>query len=338
MTDKQILIIYTGGTIGMQKTESGYLPITGFRSVIEEKLHPPVGSELPEYDLLELEPIIDSANLVPEHWNNIAAVVIDNYEKYDGFIVLHGTDTMAYSASMLSFLFSGSDKPVIFTGSQIPLIEPRSDAQENLCNALMIAAYHPVPEVTIFFHGKLLRGNRSTKSKATGLDAFESPNYPWLGQAGPQIEIHRDLVWPEQPKHFSNPEFSKHSVAILQIYPGLDCGLVNSMLENSKLDGLIIQSYGVGNLPDQNQQLMDSLRSAAKSGCIILNISQCLQAEVFHGHYACSAELNEIGIISGANMTTEAAYTKLLFLLACGLTREDIQIRLGESLVGEVDH
>lgn len=337
MADKRILIIYTGGTIGMQNTESGYVPVSGFRSVIDEQLHPPSGARLPDYDVIEIEPVIDSANLNPGHWHILSSLIEKHYDTYDGFIVLHGTDTMAYSASALSFLLIGLDKPVIFTGSQIPLIELRSDAQDNLCNALILAAYHPVPEVTIFFHGKLIRGNRSTKSKATGLDAFESPNYPWLGQVGPNIEIHSELVLPETRKQFSCPEFNAHSVAILPIYPGLNENICRSIVETDGLEGLIIQSYGVGNLPDQNKALMTALKSATSNNCIVLNISQCLQAEVYHGHYACSAELNDIGIMSGANMTTEAAYTKLLYLLAQSYDRDEIDRQLGISLAGEVD-
>lgn len=337
MTDKRILIIYTGGTIGMQNTESGYIPVSGFHSVIDEQLHPPSGSRLPDYDVIEIEPVIDSANLVPGHWPIIASLIQTHYNTYDGFIVLHGTDTMAYSASALSFLLVGLDKPVIFTGSQIPLVELRSDAKDNLCNALILAAYYPVPEVTIFFHGKLMRGNRSTKSKATGLDAFESPNYPWLGQVGSNIEIHSEVVLPATKKQFSCPEFNAHSVAILPIYPGLNENICRSIVETDGLDGLIIRSYGMGNLPNQNKALMAALKSATNNNCIVLNISQCLQAEVYHGHYACSAELNDIGIISGANMTTEAAYTKLLYLLAQGYDREEIYRQLGKSLAGEVD-
>lgn len=337
MADKRILIIYTGGTIGMQNTESGYVPVSGFRSVIGEKLHPPSGARLPDYDVIEIEPVIDSANLNPGHWQILSSLIEKHYDTYDGFIVLHGTDTMAYSASALSFLLIGLDKPVIFTGSQIPLIEPGSDARDNLCNALILAAYHPVPEVTIFFHGKLIRGNRSTKSKATGLDAFESPNYPWLAQVGPNIEIHSKLVLPATTKQFSCPEFNAHSVAILPIYPGLNENICRSVVETDGLEGLIIQSYGMGNLPNQNKALMAALKSAINNKCIVLNISQCLQAEVYHGHYASSAELNEIGIIPGANMTTEAAYTKLLYLLAQGNDRGEIDRQLGNSLAGEID-
>jgi len=319
----------------MQNIGEGYVPISGFKSVIADRLHPPVEFQFPRYDVVEIAPVIDSANLVPSHWNAIGSEIIQHYDQYDGFIVLHGTDTMAYSASALSFLLMGLDKPVIFTGSQIPLIEPRSDAQENLCTALILAAYHPVPEVTIFFNGKLLRGNRATKSKASGLDAFESPNYPWLGQIGSNIELHKDLFFAKTQRQFTNPDFSKKTVAILPIYPGIAATTLEALAEG--LDGLILQSYGVGNLPSQNLAFMSALKTAVRNGCVILNISQCLQAEVYHGQYASSAELDDIGIISGANMTREAAFTKLCYLLAAGYNRNDIHEKLRQSLVGEVD-
>ncbi|MGH1462678.1 MAG: type I asparaginase [Neptuniibacter sp.] len=338
MINKRILIIYTGGTIGMVSTDNGFVPIAGFRSTIEERIHFPPSAKIPEYDVLEITPAIDSANLVPAHWTDMASAIIEHYEKYDGFIVLHGTDTMAYSASALSFILRGVDKPVILTGSQIPLSEPRSDAQDNLSNALIIAAYHPANEVMIFFHGKLLRGNRATKSKATGLDAFESPNYPWIGQVGPNIEIHEQLLLPETKQEFVNPEFSNTSVAILPIYPGIPAKIAVAICKTEELQGLIVKSYGVGNLPNQNTSLMNALKQVANNGCVILNISQCLQAEVFQGHYASSAELNDIGVISGSNMTTEAAFSKLHFLLASEKEQTQVKEKLYLNLVGELDN
>ncbi len=334
---KRILIIYTGGTIGMQRSPQGYAPVSGFKGLMQERFNYSQHAQLPEFDLTELSPLIDSANLQPSHWILIAGKIIESYSSYDGFIVLHGTDTMAYSASALSFMLQGLDKPVIFTGSQIPLSELRNDALDNLITSLLLAAFHPVNEVCIYFNGKLLRGNRSSKVKATGFDAFDSPNYPWLGQVGLNIELHSKLFIEKKQQSFYNPEFVGKAVTVLPIFPGLCADVANAICHASGVKGLIIRSYGVGNLPDQNRGLLDALHSASDQGCIIVNISQCLQAEVFQGQYACSSVLNEIGVVSGGDMTVEAAFSKLHFLLATEKKRSSIKQMLRDDLAGELD-
>lgn len=335
--NKRILIIYTGGTIGMKSSPKGYVPVANFNALIEERLQFSRYPKLPDFDVIEISPAIDSANLTPSHWNAMAQQIIENYQSYDGFIVLHGTDTMAYSASALSFMLQGTTKPIVFTGSQIPLSELRSDALDNLTNSLLIAAFYPVPEVTVYFSGKLLRGNRSSKTKATGFDAFESPNYPWLGQIGLNIEINQKLLLPGSKQSFINPEFDDGCVAVLPIYPGIPAEVAYGVCHTPGIKGLIIKSYGVGNLPDQNQALMDAIKTSAEQGSFIINISQCVQAEVYQGHYACSSYLNDIGVISGADMTTEAAFTKLHFLLATETQSSVIREKLELSLAGEID-
>ncbi|MDO6512749.1 type I asparaginase [Neptuniibacter sp. 2_MG-2023] len=335
MTTK-ILMIYTGGTIGMESSANGYTPVPGFESLIRSRLAHSHHALLPEFDMLELNPLIDSANLIPSHWTEMADIIIQKYEDYDGFIVLHGTDTMAYSASMLSFILQGLSKPVIFTGSQIPLSQLRNDALDNLITTLLLATDNSINEVCIYFSGRLLRGNRSSKVKATGLDAFNSPNFPWLGQVGLNVELHSNLFLPQKQPRFLNPEFKKNAVVILPIYPGINGKHVELLSSDPDCKAIILRSYGVGNLPDQNQELIDALKAAAQRGVIFVNNSQCLQAEIFQGQYACSSILNEIGVISGAEMTLEACFCKLHFLLATLTSTAMIKNNFVKSLAGEI--
>lgn len=333
-----ILIIYTGGTIGMQSSEQGYVPVPGFEALIEERLAHSHHALLPDFDIIELNPLIDSANLSPHHWNLIADPIIKNYEKYDGFIVLHGTDTMAYSASMLSFILQGLNKPVIFTGSQIPLSQLRNDALDNLITSMLLATDNAIHEVCIYFSGRLLRGNRSSKIKATGLDAFDSPNYPWLGQVGLHIELHSNLFFTTKEQAFINPKFNDNYVSILPIHPGLNGDIVDFMCNSNNCKAIILRSYGVGNLPNHNKSLMDALQRASNKNVILVNISQCLQAEIIQGQYACSSILNTMGVISGAEMTLEATYTKLHFLLSSGLKTGEVKAMFTNSLAGEINN
>lgn len=337
MTTKKILLIHTGGTIGMQASERGYIPVSGFAQLITERLSHSHHAALPDFDIIELHPLIDSANLHPDHWNTLAEQVIRQYEKYDGFVILHGTDTMAYSASMLSFMLQGLGKPVIFTGSQIPLSELRNDALDNLITAMLLAGFHPVNEVCVYFNGRLLRGNRCCKVKATGLDAFDSPNFPWLGQAGLHIELHPRLFLAPRSPQFQNPTFNSQAVAILPIYPGINAQSVAALISNTDVKAVILRSYGVGNLPDENSEFIEVLSQAAGRGILFFNISQCIQADIIQGQYACSTVLNEIGVISGAEMTVEAAFCKLHYLLATCQNPAEIRQQLGINLVGEID-
>ncbi|WP_027856240.1 asparaginase [Marinobacterium jannaschii] len=334
---KKILVIYTGGTIGMQASDSGYVAVPGFEQLLRNRLDNSHHALLPEFEVLEYEQLIDSANLRPDNWRQIASSISDNYARYDGFIVLHGTDTMAFTASALSFMLQGLGKPVILTGSQIPLSQLRNDALDNMITALLLAGEsRPVNEVCVYFNGRLLRGNRASKVKATGLDAFDSPNFPWLGQVGIHIELHRQLLIQPAAEKFQIPEFDPAAVAILQIYPGMPATTAAAIINQPGVRAVIIQSYGVGNLPDADAELIAVLREAAAGGIQLLNLSRCLQAQVSQGAYACSAVLNEIGVISGGDMTLEAAFAKLHLLLATESDPQAMREQLQRSLAGEI--
>jgi len=335
--NKKILIIYTGGTIGMKSSERGYVPITGFEHLIRERLDHSHHALLPHFDLVELFPLIDSANLNPSHWSSMVEPIIKHQKSYDGFIVLHGTDTMAYSASALSFMLQGLNKPVIFTGSQIPLSELRNDALDNLITSMLLAVEEVISEVCVYFSGRLLRGNRSSKVKATGLDAFDSPNFPWLGQIGLNIELHTNLFLPDSNDTFKVPNFTDGAVSIVPIYPGINGDIISAINSDKKCKAIILRSYGVGNLPDQNSSLIQALTKAADSGTVLVNISQCLQADIRQGQYACSAVLNDIGVISGAEMTLEAAFSKLHFLTATESSNAIIKQKFPIPLAGEIN-
>jgi len=332
---KRILVLHCGGTIGMGPTSEGYATLDDFGSRLRQRLRDHVGGELPGVDILELTPLIDSANMVPDDWTRIACALKARWDDYDGFLLLHGTDTMAYTASALSFLFRRMDKPVILTGSQIPLCEPRSDAMDNLVNSLVLASNYPIAEVCICFHGRLLRGNRSIKFKSTGFDAFDSPNLPWLGKTGIQIELREDLLLPPAAAEMQTCQFIDGAVGVLQLYPGISHHFFSAALADASLKALVIQSYGVGNGPNRDPELLRMLAGAVERGISIVNITRCPQGSVLPLTYATGASLAKAGAISGADLTLEAAYTKLHVLLGQGASRDAIQQTFAEPWCGE---
>ncbi|MEH6629078.1 MAG: asparaginase [Motiliproteus sp.] len=332
---KRILILYTGGTIGMEPSEQGYVPVAGFDRLLQKLLRSRAAQQLPDYEVLEFDNLIDSANLVPADWTLIATKIEQHWADYDGFIVLHGTDTMAYTASALSFMLKGTDKPVILTGSQIPLAELRNDALDNLVTALFLAGNYPIPEVCIYFNGRLLRGNRSCKLKSMGFDAFDSPNFPWLGQVGIHIDLHENLLLEKSDPEFYIREFNPSAVCIMPIYPGIPARILDRVLDQHDVRGLILQSYGVGNPPDANQKFISTLEQASARGVVVLNITQCLQGPVNQGAYATGATLNRIGVVPGSDLTLEAAFAKMHFLISQNLESDSIRSELQHSLCGE---
>ena len=313
---RKILIIYAGGTIGMQASDEGYVPVTGFEQLLRDQLRNGATQQLPDFEVQELDQLIDSSNLQPRHWTEVASLIAGQWQAYDGFILLHGTDTMAYTASMLSFMLKGADKPVIVTGSQIPLSELRNDALDNLITALILAGNYEIPEVCIYFNGRLLRGNRSSKLKSTGFDAFDSPNYSWLAQVGIHIDLHSNLLLESGRPDFKTPDINPDAVVVLPVYPGLSARVAEDMLNHGDVKGMVLLTYGVGNPPDANRELMQVLEQAIKRGVTVVNVTQCLQGRVSQGAYATGSALNRIGVVPGSDLTLEAALTKLHYLIA----------------------
>lgn len=336
MKNKKICILYTGGTIGMVPTEKGFAPKKGyFYDAISkiEDLHDPA---MPDWDMIEFSPLLDSSNIALEQWNQIGTIIAENYHKYDGYVVLHGTDTMAYTASALSFMLQSLDKPVVLTGSQIPLSQLRSDARENIVNSILIAGQGIVNEVCLYFGGKLLRGNRATKTSSDGLNAFVSPNYPPLAETGIDIVYnHAALKGPASNEAFNLVKFKQTSIGVLKVFPGIQFSLFESIMTES-LQGIVLETFGAGNIPSYSHALLPIIRKAFDHGTIIAVCSQCQQGTVKLGTYETSSALTEAGAVSGYNMTTEAAVTKLYYLFSLDLPKGEIKALMEENLCGEL--
>lgn len=333
---KRIYIAYTGGTIGMKASENGYIPEKGH---LTESILANVDfqrDEMPEFTIHEYSPLIDSSNMSPSDWQYIAEDIKAHYEDYDGFVVLHGTDTMAYTSSVLSFMFENLSKPVIVTGSQIPLSQLRSDGQVNLLNSLYIAANYPIAEVGLFFNNKLYRGNRSIKAFADGFNAFDSPNLPPLLEAGINISVIEGKLAKEsaeiKPLKLSN--ITEQPIGVVHLYPGISTDLLKNILQQP-VKALIIRSYGVGNAP-QDKDLLDCIKKANDKGIIIVNCSQCIKGTVNMDGYATGNALSKCGVIGGFDMTLEATLTKLHYLLSKNLTPAEVRILMQSPLRGEL--
>lgn len=320
----------------MVPTKKGYAPKKGYFYDAISSINDLRSANMPDWEMIEFDPLLDSSNIALNQWNQIGRSIRDNYKKYDGFIVLHGTDTMAYTASALSFMLEGLTKPIIITGSQIPLCQLRSDARDNLITSLFIAGQGIVKEVCLYFGGKLLRGNRATKTSADGLIAFDSPNYHPLAEAGIDIKYHHaGLLVPPADSKFSLTEFKQTSIGVLKVFPGIQFSLFESIMTEG-LKGIVLETFGAGNIPTYDNALLPIIRKAFENGTIITVCSQCQQGTVKLGAYETSSALTRAGAVSGYNMTTESTVAKLYYLFSLDLPKELIKKKMEENLRGEL--
>lgn len=336
MKNKKVLIIYTGGTIGMKRTESGYKPAPNF---LDDELHsiPDLSrDDFPSWELHEMNPLLDSSNMTFKEWNEIGRLIYENYEKYCGFVVLHGTDTMAYTASALSFILRGLDKPVILTGSQIPLSEVRSDGRDNLITSILIASEGVANEVCLYFSGKLLRGNRARKMSADGLVAFKSPNYPLLAEVGITIKYNKSaLLRHKEGTVLEYLPFNNVPIGVLKVFPGIQFGLFEDIM-TEKLQGIVLETFGSGNIPSGGDELLPIIKKAFASGSVVAVCSQCPIGTVTLGTYETSASLKGAGAVSGKDMTTEAAVAKLYHLFSLDIPKGEIKRLMEKNIAGEL--
>lgn len=332
------MLIYTGGTLGMARDSDNTLAPFDFNQILDRM------PELRQYDLnisvVSFNSLIDSSNVQPAHWIALATLIEEFYEEFDGFVIIHGTDTMAYSASALSFLLEGLSKPVIFTGSQLPIGDPRTDARENLISSLEIAAEKEegvpkVREVAIFFNATLLRGNRAKKTESNLFGAFESANYPALASSGVSITYNEASLMPYNP-HQKLKVHRKMDprIMVIHLFPGLRPEFFEPILYNEKLKGIILATYGAGNSPSE-EWLLKALRTVVEQNRVVLNVSQCIGGTVRQGRYETGAKLQEIGVTSGMDLTIEAALTKMMFLFPLYHGKQ-LRLMLEKPLRGEM--
>lgn len=335
-----VLLIYTGGTIGMVEDDAtGALKSIDFNYLKE--FVPELKRLKFNIDIIQFKKPIDSSDMNPEKWKDLVKIIEENYPIYDGFVILHGTDTMAYSASALSFMLEHLDKPVILTGSQLPIGKIRTDGKENLITALEIAVDKDeegrafVPEVCIFFQNILMRGNRTTKINAANFKAFNSFNYPVLAEAGTNIRYKHELIL--KPSKEIKPKFHywlDSNVTIVKLFPGISPDILRAIIEIPHLKGIVLETYGAGNAPT-GDWFLDIIEEGVKKGIVIVNVTQCASGSVEMERYEAGKTLKNIGVLSGYDITTEATVTKLMFLFGHGLDSHSVREQMKISLAGE---
>lgn len=322
--------------MGMRRSSRGYQAIPGFFAEQLKQVDELVRPGMPEYELIEFEPVIDSSNMTPANWLQIANDIFRHYHQYSGFVVIHGTDTMAHTTSALPLMLPGLRKSVIFTGSQIPLAEVRNDARENLITAILLAADYQVPEVCIYFNNRLLRGCRATKVSSTSFETFDSPNYLPLGTAGTHIQINTERVRPYNPAQALEVKaIEPQAIATFRLFPGVNHQVLENVLRQP-LVALVLETYGVGNGPSHDKKLLRVLQQASARGTVIVNCTQCLHGRVLPTNYDAGTSFSEVGVISGGDMTIEAALAKLQFLFTHFSDIPTIKFLVEQDLVGEL--
>ncbi|WCO01928.1 asparaginase [Psychroserpens ponticola] len=336
-----ILLIYTGGTIGMIKDpDTGALKAFDFENLLDR---------IPELKLLDcnintisFDDPIDSSNMSPEYWIQIAEIIENKYSAFDGFVVLHGSDTMSYSASALSFMFENLAKPIIFTGSQLPIGDLRTDAKENLITSIQMASLQKngkpvIREVGLYFEYKLYRGNRTTKLNAEHFEAFESLNYPHLAESGVHLNVSENALFkPNIRKKLIVHKSFNTNIALIKLFPGISEPILKSILNTANLKGVILETYGAGNTTT-GQWFIALLKQTIKRGIPIINVTQCSGGSVMMGQYETSSQLKQIGVVSGKDITTEAALTKLMFMLGEDISMKTFKTIFETSLRGEMN-
>jgi L-asparaginase len=340
MAKRKVLLIYTGGTIGMVKdVKTGTLVPFNFKNLLDKL--PELNHLDSEIDNYSFEEPIDSSNIHPNDWLVLANIIEKKYDSYDGFVILHGSDTMSYTSSAISFLLENLSKPIIFTGSQLPIGDLRTDAKENLITSIQIASDYDsngkarVNEVGLYFEYKLYRANRTTKINSEHFEAFASMNYPALAESGVHLKYKTTRMIPGSDQKFKTHKSLDNNVVILKLFPGMTREVINSVFNIKGLKGVVIETYGSGNAPSQNW-LVEEIAKAIKNGIVIVNITQCPAGRVDHGLYEVGLQMRELGVVGGRDMTTEAAITKLMFVLGHEEYKKEPRKWLRKNLRGEL--